>query len=136
MDFYLARNNPNISRDTLQQRYEKSLNRIEKLEEENEQLLRKLQRDETLLDRYEQQLREMENSSFVSHEQFNGIRRYNKRLIELFKHEVYLDEEKILDKLSIPPGDRLSIQAIGEQIENLLQYGVIKPQRGGYVWCG
>lgn len=136
VESYLARNDPVLSKQTMEEKYRGSLAKIEILKEENVEIHRKLERMDTLLDRYEKQLKDLENEKFLSDDHFNGIRRYNRRLIELFKKEKYLNEEIILDTLHIPPSDVKSIRAIDRQIENLLNYGVIKPQKGGYVWCG
>lgn len=136
MECYLARNNPALNKETLDERYKKSLEKIDSLREEKVELYNKLERMNTLLDRYEKQLKDVEDEKFLSGDNFNGVRKYNRRLIELFKKERYMNEERILDVLHISPSDVKSIRAIDRQIENLLDYGVIKPQRGGYLWCG
>jgi len=136
MEIYLTRNDPVLSKQTMGEKYRESLAKTDSLKGQNVELNRKLERMDTLLDRYEKQVKDLENEKFLSGDHFNGIRRYNRRLIELFKKEKYLNEEMILDMLHIPPSDVKSIRAIDRQIENLLNYGVIKPQKGGYVWCG
>ncbi len=136
MEFYLARDAPLLAKETLQGKYQESLATIDALHQEHAELHRKLERMETLLDRYEKQLRDLENKRFLSDATFTGIRQYSRRLIELFKKESYLTEEMILDLLHIPPSDVDSIKAIDTQINHLLQYGVIQPRQGGYVWKG
>ena len=135
MEMYLLSKDPLLSKNSIDKKYKDSLAKIESLRDQNVELYRKLERMDTLLDRYEKQVKDLENEKFLSDDHFNGIRRYNRRLIELFKKERYLNEEMILDLLHIPPSDVNSIRAIDKQIENLLNYGVIKPQKGGYFWC-
>ena len=136
MEVYQLSKDPLMSKNSIDKKYKDSLVKIDSLREQNVELYRKLERMDTLLDRYEKQVKDLENEKFLSDDHFIGIRRYNRRLIELFKKEKYLNEEMILDKLHIPPNDVKSIRAIDKQIENLLNYGVIKPQKGGYFWCG
>ena len=38
--------------------------------------------------------------------------------------------------LHIEPSDSKGIKAIGKQIEILLEYGLIKRYKGGYLWKG
>lgn len=136
MELYLARYDLALSKQTLEEKFQQSLKSIDQLREENIQLHHKLERMDTLLDRYEKQLKDTENDPFLSGEQYGGIRKYNRRLIELFRKENTLNEEEIPDTLHIPPTDAKSIKAINRQIENLLNYGIITPHRDGYQWCG
>ena len=66
VEYYLARHDPSMDRQTLEDRFEESLHQNAALVAENEELQRKLARNDTLLDRYEKQLRELEHQSFLS----------------------------------------------------------------------
>jgi post-segregation antitoxin (ccd killing protein) len=50
MELYLARNDPLLSKQTLDERYRESLVTIDTLKEENKKLYQKLERMDTLLD--------------------------------------------------------------------------------------
>ena len=132
---YLASQGTITSRGSLEDQLKDSVKEVGDLRSENIQLNKKLERMDTLLDKYEEQIRDMQNSSFLE-DDFDGVRDFRQDLVDLLKEKHQIKEEKILDLLHIKPGDSKGIKAIGRQIEVLLEYGLIKRYKGGFLWKG
>jgi hypothetical protein len=88
----------------------------------------------TLTDRYEKQLQDYRNKTFIENGKIAGARKYQISLIELFKQRNSISEDEIVDLLHIDPHDTETLKAISKQIENLEDYGVIQKIRGGWRW--
>jgi len=132
---HLASQGTITTRGTIEDQLKDSVQQIGELRAENIELNKKLERMNTLLDRYEDQIRELQNNRFLK-DDFNGIRDFREELVELLKEKGQIREEKILDMLHIDSSDSKGIKAIGKQIEILLEYGLIKRYKGGYLWKG
>lgn len=117
--------------------------KIKLLTEENEsmrydykELKTRYDRLDTLCTKYEADIQELENSRFKDNQDFEGARPYQQKLIALFKEKKYLNEMQLYDDLGISPSNTIAMQAIGNQLDNLLMYGIIKSWRGGFQWQG
>jgi hypothetical protein len=135
VDRCLAEQGHTTIRHELHNELQDATERIQTLSEENYKLTRKLQRMNMLLERYENQIQDMENKKFIDDE-FQGIRRFEKALIDLFKEKGYINDQKILDLLHVKPTDKERIKALQMQIDLLLEYGLIKVHKGGFIWQG
>jgi hypothetical protein len=114
---------------------------VKRLSDENDRfrekytdLKLKYDRLDKLCRKYEQDIKDLELKKFADDSQFKGARQYEQRLVDLFKEHDYLNHEQVLDQLEVDPSDSLTIQAISNQLDNLLSYGLITPWRGGYKW--
>jgi len=133
---HLATKGVITSRGTIEDELLDATKKIRELRGENIELNKKLGRQNTLLDRYEEQIRNLQNEKFQDNGTFEGIREFEEKLIDLLKEKKQIKEEKILDFLHIKPTDNKNIKAIDKQIEILLNYGLIKRYKGGYLWQG
>ena len=87
-----------------------------------------------LTDRYEKQLQDYRNKTFIENGKFEGIREYQQNLIELFKQKSSIAEDEIIDLLHIDSHDVETLKAISKQIELLQDFGVVEKIRGGWRW--
>ncbi len=132
---HLASQGAITTRGTIEDQLKEAVQQVGELRSENIELNKKLERMDTLLDKYEDQIKESQNNKFLDGE-FNGIRDFREELVDLLRDKRQIREEKILDLLHIVPSDSKGIKAIGKQIEILLEYGLIKRYKGGYLWKG
>ena len=99
------------------------LKKIDKLEEQNErlrneniELQRKVDMLNNLTDRYEKQLQQYRNKTFIENGKFEGVREYQQNLIDLFKKKSSVREDEIIDLLHIDTSDSETLKAISKQI--------------------
>ncbi len=107
---------------------------IERLQSENAELQKKIDLLNMLADRYEKQLQEYRNKTFIENGTFEGVREFEQKLIEIFKKKSSIAEDEIIDLLHISPKDVDTLKAISRQVELLEEYGVIEKIRGGWRW--
>ncbi|MDG6219521.1 MAG: hypothetical protein QCI00_08790 [Candidatus Thermoplasmatota archaeon] len=123
---------------TAQHQYEKqlkeSIESLKQLRQENIELSKQVTMLNTVIERYEDELRRLRNKDFLDNKTFTDERKYKKELIELLQSKKHIKEHEVLDLLHIDPTDSETVKAISAQIENLLDYGFIKLYRGGYLW--
>jgi len=99
---------------------------IQKLTRENEILKLALERVESELQRYRAE-------PFLE-EDFKGMRRYDRRLIELLKKGETIDSDHLLRLLRINPRDTPLVKAVTKQLENLEAYGLVDKTLRGWKW--
>lgn len=105
------------------------------LQEENTELLKQIRDKEKLAEIYEKEARSHAIQPFLEQD-FGGIRKYEKGLIELFKKDVGVRKEEIYNKLRINTMDIDATTAIQKQIEILESYGLLKDIGGVWRWKG
>jgi predicted RNase H-like nuclease (RuvC/YqgF family) len=104
------------------------------LRAENVNLSQQIERTNNLIERYEEQLQQLKQGAWLEDSKFDGARDYEKKLTSLLKEHKSIREEKLLDFLHILPTETNKIRAVMKQIETLLDYGVIKMNKGCYQW--
>lgn len=109
------------------------LKRMETLKEENEELRKKNKMLDVLVDKLESELRTYRSKPFLE-EEYRGVRKYEKELIELLRSRKKVMNDEILDALRINPLETDIVKAIKRQLENLERYGLIKVVPGGWKW--
>ena len=114
------------SRAELMQQIREKDEQIEKLTRENEIVKLALERVENELQRYRAE-------PFLE-EDFKGIRRYDRRLIELLKKGDTVDSDHLLRLLKINPRDTPLVKAVTKQLENLEAYGLVDKTLRGWKW--
>jgi hypothetical protein len=114
------------SRAELMQQIREKDEQIEKLTRENEIVKLALERVENELQRYRAE-------PFLE-EGFKGIRRYDRRLIELLKKGDTVDSDHLLRLLKINPRDTPLVKAVTKQLENLEAYGLVEKTLRGWKW--
>jgi predicted RNase H-like nuclease (RuvC/YqgF family) len=122
-----------------QQKYEKEIKQLQEenrqLRNENIELSKKVKMLDTLTDRYEDEIKLYKNKPFINGD-FEGIREFNHRLIELLKEKRNIKEHQLFDLLHISPNDVETIKAINRQLDTLFEYNLVKKYRGGIQWHG
>jgi len=109
------------------------LEEIRKLREENKELKKRNKMLDTVIDRLEDELRTYRVKPFLEDE-FRGIRKYEKDLINLFKERKEVRKDELLELLGINPMNGEIVKGINKQIENLERYGLIKDIGRGWKW--
>ncbi|MDF0592201.1 hypothetical protein P0O24_01200 [Methanotrichaceae archaeon M04Ac] len=111
------------------------VNELESVKNENKKLRDDLRQKDIVIDRYESELKRYRSEVFLS-SNFEGIRRYSKELVEILKAGNYVDSYRLLEVLNIDPRESEQIQAVSHQLEELEEYGMIKPEGRGWRWIG
>ena len=88
-----------------------------------------------LVDNLERELRRYRAQPFLKPD-FEGIRRFDRELIELLRKGETLTEEEILDKLGVDPSETEYVKAISRQLEILEEYGLVEFTGRGWRWRG
>lgn len=98
--------------------------------EEKEKRTRHL---ELLVEKLEEDLRRYRAQLFLD-EGFTGIRKYDKKLVDILKGPGVHGNNEILSLLGVKPNEHEAIRAISQQLENLRSYGLVKSTPRGWVW--
>jgi len=111
-----------------------------RLQEELSELRRERDVYKKLYTTQEQELRKYRAAPFVN-EEFEGIRKYDKELVNVLKEskrsdgeQRVLSNDELLSKLSIEPTESEAVKAIYKQLENLEKYGLVKLTQRGWRW--
>ena len=109
---------------------------IEELRVKDE-TIEKLTRDSEVLklalERVETELRKYHAEPFLE-DNFRGVRRYDKRLIELLRKGEVVDSDHLLRLLRINLKEIDLVRAVSKQLENLEAYGLVEKTRRGWRW--
>jgi hypothetical protein len=109
---------------------------IENLREKDEEIQKLTRENETVklaLERVESELRRYRAEPFLD-ESFQGVRKYDKKLIELLKKGKAIDSDHLLRMLRIGPKETDLVKAVSIQLENLQSYGLVKKTHHGWRW--
>ncbi len=117
-----------LSRADLIKRLKEAEEEIKKLKNEN-RLLRKL------VENLDNELRRYRAQPFLE-ETFEGVRRFDKELIELLKKGGSYTQEEILAHLGIDPANVDLVKAVSKQLEILEDYGLVEYKGRGWKWKG
>ena len=105
------------------------------LQNENRELIKQIKDKEKLAEIYEKEARSHVIKPFLEQD-FNGVRKFEKDLIELFKKDIEVRKEEIYKKLRINTMETDAVTAIQKQIEILERYGLLKDIGGVWRWKG
>jgi len=108
---------------------------LESLRSENKSLRNDLSQKTIVLDRYEAELKRYRAQPFQE-EDYRGMRRYSKELVEILKARGHADSYKILEALGIDPRESELVKAVSRQLEELEAYGMIKTDGRTWKWIG
>lgn len=106
---------------------------VESLKAENKALRDDVRQKTIVLERYEAELKKYRSQSFLD-EDYRGIRRYSKEIVELLKAKGSIDSYRLLEDLGIDPRESDLVKAVSKQLEELEAYGMIKPEGRGWRW--
>lgn len=108
---------------------------METFKAENKILRDDLRRKAIVLDRYEGELKKYRSQSFLG-EDYVGLRRYSKEIVELLKSRGHADNYRILEDLGIDPRESDLVKAVSRQLEELEAYGMVKTDGRSWQWIG
>jgi len=111
---------------------------IEELRAKDE-TIEKLTRDNEVhklaLERVETELRRYRAEPFLE-TNFRGVRKYDRKLIDLLKQGREIESDHLLRMLGINPKEADLVKAVSNQLENLEAYGLVSKTRRGWRWIG
>jgi len=117
-----------LSRAELIKRLRDAEEELKKVKSEN-RLLKKL------AENLDNELRRYRAQPFLE-EAFEGVRRFDRDLIELLRRGGSYTEEQILTHLNIDPSDTDLVKAVSKQLEALEGYGLLEYKGRGWKWKG
>ena len=136
--FVIERVEESVRREEGEEGYLGRMELIKRLRDAEEEL--KKLRDENrllkkLVENLDNELRRYRAQPFIE-EAFEGIRRFDRDLIELLKKGGSYTEEQIMADLNIDPSDSSLVKAVSKQLEALEGYGLLEYRGRGWKWKG
>lgn len=106
---------------------------LEELRSENRMLKRDNQQKTLLVEHYETELFKARNKAFhdIDSEVSEG---YDTRLVELLRKGKTIDSHRILMNLGIDPRDSDAVKLVGNQLEELRRFGLVRETPAGWRW--
>ena len=108
---------------------------IGKLRSENKELRDDVKQKKIVLEKYENELKRYRSQVFLD-DQFKGVRKYSKPIIDIMKKGVTVDSYKLLEELGIDLKDTDLVSAVSAQLEELESYGLVTNTSRGWRWTG
>lgn len=105
----------------------------EALKAENKALRDDIRQKSIVIERYEGELKKHRAQSFTN-EDYAGVRRYSKEIVDLLKSRGQADSYKILEALGIDPRESELVKAVSKQLEELEGFGFIKSDGRSWKW--
>jgi len=105
------------------------------LKQQVQDLSRQCRLLDTVVDKLEQELRRYRGKPFLE-ERFEGVRSYEKELVDLLKSKDIVTDGELFSHLGIAPSDGDAVRAIGKQLERLETFGLVASSSRGWKWTG
>jgi len=86
-----------------------------------------------LVDNLDNELKRYRVKPFLE-EEFKGVRRFDKELIDLLREGGTYSGDEILSRLNINPADTDLVKAVNKQLEILESYGLVEYSVRGWKW--
>jgi len=136
--FVIERVEESIRREEGEEGYLSRAELIKRLRDAEEEL-KKVKNENRLLkklaENLDNELRRYRAQPFLE-EAFEGVRRFDRDLIELLRKGGSYTEEQILTHLNIDPSDTDLVKALSKQLEALEGYGLLEYKGRGWKWKG
>jgi hypothetical protein len=113
----------------------KLIGELRKKDEEIQKLARENEIVKLALERVENELRRYRAEPFLD-EGFQGIRKYDRKMIDLLRKGKPIQSDQLLRQLRITPKETDLVKAVSVQLENLQSYGLIRKTHHGWRWVG
>ena len=110
------------------------LKEVHKLGEELGGERKKNRRLDLVVDRLERELRRYRAQPFLE-EGFEGVRSFQKELVEALRAGGVLSNEELLSRLGVSPSEQEAVKAVSKQLELLESYGLVQPTPRGWRWA-
>jgi len=134
--FVIERVEDSIRREEGEEGYLGRAELIKKLRDAEEEV-KKLRNENRLLkklaENLDNELRRYRAQPFLE-ETFEGVRRFDRDLIELLRKGGSYTQEQILAHLNIDPSDSDLVKAVSKQLEALESYGLLEYRGRGWKW--
>jgi len=134
--FVIERVEESIRREEGEEGYISRAELIKKLRDAEEEL-KKLRNENRLLkklaENLDNELRRYRAQPFLE-EAFEGLRRFDKDLIDLLRRGGSYTQEQILAHLNVDPSDSDLVKAVSKQLEALEGYGLLEYKGRGWRW--
>jgi len=134
--FVIERVEESIRREEGEEGYLSRAELIKKLRDAEEEL-KKARNENRLLkklaENLDNELRRYRAQPFIE-EAFEGVRRFDRDLIELLRKGGSYTQEQILAHLNIDPSDSDLVKAMSKQLEALEGYGLLEYKGRGWRW--
>jgi hypothetical protein len=108
---------------------------ISELRSELKELKEDNRQKRIVIERLENELRRYRAEVFLE-ERFEGVRKYDKELIDILKRRGVVDSDELLRELGIDPRESDLVQAVAKQLESLEAYGLVLATKRGWRWQG
>jgi hypothetical protein len=109
------------------------IKQLQMKDETIERLTRQNEITTLALERVEAELRKYRAAPFLE-DHFRGVRKYDKKLINLLRKGETVEPNDLLRLLGINPKETDLVKAIAKQLENLEAYGLVQKARRGWRW--
>jgi len=106
---------------------------VRELREKLDQVVNEKHVLEIAIERLEEELRRYRARPFLE-ENFVGVRRYQRELIEILREGRVASSGEILSRLRIDPAEQEAVKAVSKQLENLEAYGLVQSSPKGWRW--
>jgi bacterioferritin (cytochrome b1) len=134
--FVIERVEESIRREEGEEGYLSRAELIKKLRDAEEEL-KKVRNENRLLKRLaenlDNELRRYRAGPFIE-EAFEGVRRFDRELIELLRKGGSYTQEEILARLNVDPSESELVKAVSKQLEVLEGYGLLEYKGRGWKW--
>jgi hypothetical protein len=134
--YVIERVEDSIRREDGEEGYTSRLELIERLRK-NEEELKKTRDDNRLLrklvENFDTELKRYRSQPFIE-EGFQGVRSFDRELIQLLKTGELLSDDEILSRLNISPTDTDLVKAVSGQLQVLESYGLVEFRGRGWKW--
>jgi hypothetical protein len=108
-----------------------------KRQRKNEEELKKIRDDNRLLrklvENLDVELKRHRAQPFLE-ESFQGVRSFDRELIQLLREEELLSDNEIFSKLNISFNDTDMVKAVSNQLQTLESYGLVEFTGRGWKW--
>lgn len=111
------------------------IKRLRSVEDELKELRKENRLLKRLVDNLDNELRRYRAKPFIE-EAFEGVRRFDRELIDLLRKGGSYRDEEILAHLNIDPSDSELVKAVSKQLEILEAYGLVEYIGRGWRWKG
>lgn len=134
--FVFDRVEDSVKKDEGQESYLSRLELVKSVKETQEELKR-LREDNRMLkklvENYEDELKRYRAKPFTE-EGFEGVRTFDKELVELLKAGRTYSSDEILTHLNVEPAETEIVKAISKQLQILESYGLLEFTGKGWRW--
>ena len=111
------------------------LKQLKEKDEEIAKLRKQIRMYEMLSENQEKELKRYRAKPFIE-DKFEGVRAFDKELIQVLKNAGIVDSDDILKLLNVDPKDTDIVKGVNRQLHLLQAYGLAEPTPRGWRWTG